>query len=94
MSPDGTPATLGKLGTPNIRGLSRDIEGGGFVCADFGGGLVRRVSADGIISTVAGVNLPFSGANGALNGPGTSVRLSRPWVVLGESAESLAILDK
>lgn len=93
VSGDGGPATLGRLGSTNIRGVSPDVEGGGFVFADFGGNLVRRVSASGILSTIAGVNLPFAGSPGT-NGPGTSARMSRPWMVLGESSESIVILDK
>lgn len=93
MSGDGGPATLGKLGSTSIRGVSPDIEGGGLVFADFGGNLIRRISATGILSTVAGVNTPFAGLSGS-NGPGTSARMNKPWVIVGESADSLAILDK
>lgn len=93
VSGDGGPATLGRLGSSSIRGVSPDIEGGGFVFADFGGNLIRRVSADGILSTIAGVNFPFAGLAGT-NGPGTSARLNKPWVVLGENSDSVVILDK
>jgi hypothetical protein len=76
-----------------MRGLARDAGGGGFVVVDFGTPtVVRRVSADGTLSTLAGVNRPFAGnTNG---GAGTSSRLSRPYAVLPESPESVLILDK
>ena len=94
---DGGPATLGRLGTTNIRGLAPDVAGDGFVFSDFGWTGVRRVSAAGILSTIAGTNLPVSASSvsSRLSGPGFSSRLNQPRVIQPDSSnpDTLAILE-
>jgi hypothetical protein len=88
---DGGPATLGRFGN-GIRGISEDVEGGGFVVTDYTANVIRRVSASRMLSTIAGVPLGFSGSSGT-GGPGTSARLNKPNIVLRESSTSVVILD-
>ena len=90
---DGAPATLGRIGTNGMRGISRDLDGGGFLVADGTNNVVRLVSSEGTLSTVAGTGLGFS-TNAGANGPGTSARLRNPSMVLPESAVSILILDR
>jgi hypothetical protein len=73
--------------------INPDLEGTGFVIGDQGTNTIRRLSASGIVTTLAGVGLGFAG-NSQPNGPGTSARLFKPWVVLPESGSSLLILDR
>ncbi len=58
---DGGPATAGRLDDPRGVALTAD---GGFLIADAGNARVRRVAADGTISTVAGTGPGFSGDGG------------------------------
>lgn len=76
-----------------MRAISRDVDGGGFVVTDSSNCIIRRVSSDGILSTVAGTTLGF-GTNAGANGPGTSARLRNPSMVIRETAESILILDR
>jgi len=75
---DGGPATSAQLAWP--RGVVVDAEGGLFI-ADCGNSVIRRVTPDGIITTVAGNGTEgYSGDSG----PTTRARLADPHgIVMG-----------
>jgi DNA-binding beta-propeller fold protein YncE len=64
---DGSPAAMAKVNTPF--GVAADPLDGAIYIAEYGGGHVRRVDGQGIISTVMG--------SGAM-GPGGSITLGQP----------------
>ena len=66
---DGGPAVAAKLNTPRELALQAD---GGLLVADAGNDRIRRIAADGVISTVAG------GGTGGDGGPATQARLDEP----------------
>jgi hypothetical protein len=72
FSGDGGAATSARLNAPTDVEPSAD---GGFLIADLGNRRVRRVSADGTISTVAGTGTSGSSGDG---GPATSAQLTAP----------------
>jgi uncharacterized protein (TIGR03437 family) len=84
---DGGPATSARLGVP--RGLV--VAGGGDLLVAEQGGRVRKVTPDGIISTVAG-NGAFFGPSGD-GGPAISARLSAPTGLALDSLGNLFIAD-
>jgi hypothetical protein len=72
FSGDGGSATAAKLDLPVDVAATRD---GGFLIADYGNDRIRRVSASGTITTVAGTGADgFSGDGG----PATSAKLGFP----------------
>ncbi len=86
-SGDGGPATKAQL---SPRGVAVD-GGGNLFIADTGYGRIRKVSPDGIISTVAG-SRAFSASSGD-GGLATSAFLSAPTSVTVDSAGNLFIAD-
>jgi len=89
FSGDGGPATGAQLASPY--GLAADIFGNLYI-ADLGNARVRRVSADGNITTVAGGGtLEISPATEGT--PATQMRLSAPRNVLAGDDGSLYISD-
>jgi uncharacterized protein (TIGR03437 family) len=87
LSGDGGPAVNTQLRTPF--GVSVDASGNLFIADEYDQ-RVRRVSTDGIISTVAGTGTAgFSGDGG----PGASAQLSYPTGVAVDSAGNLFIAD-
>jgi trimeric autotransporter adhesin len=86
FSGDGGPATSTSLWEPS--GVAVDASGNIFI-ADFGNNRVRKVSADGVITTVAG------GGTGALGdgGPATSASLFAPTGVAVDAFGNLFIAD-
>lgn len=72
---DGGPATAARLRDPT--GISL-VPGGGFLIADAGNHVVRRVYQDGRIATVAGIGRAGFAGDG---GQATASRLSRPFAV-------------
>ncbi len=88
---DGGLATEARLDGP--LGLALDRSGNLFVSeanVDVGGYRVRKVSPDGIISTVAGSDAPGFFGDG---GPATQARLSIPSGVAVDTAGNLFIAD-
>jgi hypothetical protein len=87
FSGDGGPATSAQLTYP--LGVTLDVSGNLYIpCA--GSGVVRKVTAAGIISTVAGNGVPgFSGDSG----PATSAQLRLPLGVAIDGAGNLYISD-
>jgi glucose/arabinose dehydrogenase len=74
FSGDGGPATAAEIYDPNGLAVLPD---GGFLIAD-GDYVVRRVSPDGMITTVAGTGVPGSSGDG---GPATAAQLNNPYSV-------------
>jgi len=72
FSGDGGPATSARLNSPTDVDATAD---GGFLIADLANRRVRKVSASGTITTVAGNGQQGSSGNG---GPATSARLDAP----------------
>lgn len=68
---DGGPATAARLAFPEA---VAPAPGGGFLIGDAGNARVRRVSADGLITTAAGTTYGFSGDGG----PATAAQLRGP----------------
>ena len=88
FSGDGGPATKASLNFP--AGLAADALGNLYI-ADTGNNRVRRLSPDGIISTVAGNgNQGYSGDGG----PATSASLEQPYGLAVDGAGNLFIADK
>ena len=71
-SGDGGPATAATLNYPE--GVAVDNAGNVFV-ADTNNSLVRRITPDGIITTIAGTGVDGFGGD---NGPGTAALLNQP----------------
>src|SRR5688572_17369791 len=87
FSGDGGPATSAALSGP--KGVALDGAGNLFI-ADSNNHRVRRVAADGTISTVAGNGIGgFSGDGG----PATSARLAFPWTLAMRADGTLFVGD-
>jgi hypothetical protein len=86
-SGDGGAATLAKLNFPTD--LALDGAGNLFV-ADFYNSRVRKISASGVITTVAGSGMPGYSGNG---GPATLARMTSPAGVDVDAAGNLYIAD-
>src|SRR5437660_9695475 len=86
-SGDGGAATLAKLNFPTD--LALDGAGNLFV-ADFYNSRVRKISAGGVITTVAGSGMPGYSGNG---GPATLARMTSPAGVDVDAAGNLYIAD-
>jgi len=85
---DGGPATGAQLSAPS---RVVPLAGGGYLIADTGNDRIRRVGADGTISTVAGSGAAasFSGDGG----PATQAALSAPEGIAVRDDGSIAIAD-
>jgi sugar lactone lactonase YvrE len=84
---DGGPATAALLNTPHQLALDGT---GNLYIAEFNGNRVRKVSPDGIITTVAGTGKDgFSGDGG----PATEARLDHPFQLVVDAAGNLFIAD-
>jgi uncharacterized protein (TIGR03437 family) len=87
FSGDGGPATSAALNAPT--GVAVDAAGNLFI-ADRGNNLIRKVTPDGTISTVAGNRTSSSGGDG---GPATSAGISSPPGVIVDNSGNLFIAD-
>jgi sugar lactone lactonase YvrE len=89
---DGGPATSARLYNPG--GLAVDKSGNLFII-DNGNGRVRKVTPDGIISTIAGngIGLPGGVGSSGDGGPATSARLGAPSRIVVDSSGNLFISD-
>lgn len=87
-SGDGGAATSARLARPY--GLALDVNGSLFI-ADSSNNVIRRIAADGVITTVAGNNRGTFAGDG---GPATSASLSSPYAVAFDSAGAMYIADR
>jgi hypothetical protein len=83
---DGCPATSAELGSPNDVALDAS---GNLYIADTDNARIRKVNTSGIISTVAGSGLGFSGDGG----PATEASLDYPLGVAVDAAGDVLIAD-
>jgi sugar lactone lactonase YvrE len=86
-SGDGGPATNALLNQPG--GVAVDAAGN-FYVADLGHNAIRKVWANGVITTVAGTGEPGDSGDG---GPATSALLNQPQGVARDAAGNLFIAD-
>lgn len=92
FSGDGRPATQATLSAPwSATPIPPSVPGvnAGFYIADQGNNRIRKVDANGIITTIAGGSGGYSGDNG----PATSALLYEPASVLVDVAGNLYIAD-
>ncbi len=88
FSGDNVAATSAQLYQPGRSAV--DAHGNVYV-ADMGNHVVRRIAADGVITTVAGTTVPGYSGDG---GPGTSAQLNTPSGVALDAAGDLYIADR
>ena len=86
-SGDGTWATSAQLNNP--KGLALDTAGNLYI-ADSGNNVVRKVTADGIITTVAGIGTPGYSGDG---GPAVAAQLNSPGGVALDPSGNLYVAD-
>jgi sugar lactone lactonase YvrE len=82
---DGT-TTAARFNQP--RGLVVDSQGSVYV-ADFGNHTVRKITAAGVVTTLAG----FAGSIGAADGVGSNARFAGPFAVAIDAQERLYVTD-
>lgn len=75
FSGDGGPALQAQFDEPS--GLARGPDGALYVC-DTGNHRIRRIDANGIVTTFAGCGLPGWSGDG---GPATAAKLNEPWEI-------------
>ena len=85
---DGGPATDAQLNGPVAMAVTAD---GGFLIADMSNNMVRKVSADGVITRVAGTGAAGSGGDG---GPATDAQLYGPAAVAVTADGGFLIVDQ
>jgi sugar lactone lactonase YvrE len=85
---DGGPATRAQLANPD--GVAVDGTGAIYI-AEYGNNRVRRVGADGTITTVAGTSISGFAGDG---GPATQAQLAHPTGVAVDSTGALYIADQ
>ncbi|CAM5671791.1 RICIN domain-containing protein [Streptomyces atroolivaceus] len=84
---DGGPATKAQLNRPY--GIALDSSGSLYI-SEYGSNRVRKVTADGNISTVAGTGAAGSAGDGA---PATKAQLNQPFGVAVDCVDALYIAD-
>jgi len=85
---DDGPATDAELSFPE--GIAVTV-GGGFLIADTGNHVVRRVSAGGVITRVAGTTATAGSAGD--DGPATDAQLNNPWGIAVTAGGGFLIAD-
>ncbi|WP_435021136.1 Ig-like domain repeat protein [Tundrisphaera sp. TA3] len=95
FSGDGGPATSAQLNAP--QGVAVDAAGNLYF-TEYWNNIVRRVSADGIISTIAGIPTTTPGTLGEVGytgdgGPATAALVARPFAVAADAAGNVYIAD-
>jgi len=84
-SADGT-GSAAQFGTP--RGVAVDIAGNVYV-ADSGNNTIRKVTAAGEVTTLAGL----AGSSGTNDGTGSAARFHAPWGIAVDSASNVYVAD-
>ena len=84
---DGGPATAAQLNHP--RGVAVDLSRNVYI-ADSSNHRIRKLSPDGVITTVAGTGVKGYGGDG---GPATSAQITYPWDVALDSAGNIYFSD-
>jgi hypothetical protein len=84
---DGGPANAAQLDAPYGVTVAPN---GDFYIADTGNNVIRRVNANGVISTVVGIGI---GGFGGDNGPGRDALLNRPSAVVFDDSGAMWIAD-
>jgi trimeric autotransporter adhesin len=87
FSGDGGPATAARVSNPT--GVAHDSAGNLYITGNYYH-RIRKVTADGIITAVAGTGTKGYGGDG---GPATSAQLNNPYSIAIDSAGSLYIAD-
>jgi sugar lactone lactonase YvrE len=87
---DGGPATAASINRPNDVKISPD---GALIIADTYGNAVRKIKADGIIKSIAGVGDGFSGFGGDEGVIGES-RLASPYSLAIDNTGNIYVADK
>ena len=86
-SGDGGPALAATLNQP----VDVDVDGqGNLLIAELAGNRIRRVSASGVVDTIAGTGLPGGAGDG---GPATAAELHGPQSVVVDSSGAVFIAD-
>src|SRR5262249_11233702 len=88
FSGDGGPALSAQLDDPT--GIARGPDGALYIC-DTGNHRIRKVTADGIIHTVAGTGEPGWSGDG---GPATSAKLNEPYEVRFDSSGNIFWVER
>jgi sugar lactone lactonase YvrE len=86
---DGGPATNAKLSLSVMGGIAADIAGNLYI-AESGAQRVRKVTPDGIISTLAGTGTQGPSGDGGL---ATRAQLAYPFIVAADNAGDVFIAD-
>ncbi|MEW5979994.1 MAG: hypothetical protein AB1898_29710 [Acidobacteriota bacterium] len=87
-SGDGKPAVQAQLNNPF--GVTRGPDGAIYFC-DTGNHVIRRIAADGIVSTVAGDGTPGYSGDG---GPALKAQLNEPYEVRFDESGSLYFVER
>ena len=85
---DDGPATAAQLSSPGAVAVIAD---GGFLIADAGNNVVRKVSAAGVITRVAGTG---AAGNAGDDGPATAAQLTLPGAVAVTAEGGFLIADR
>lgn len=85
---DGGPATKAQLN--NVFGITRGPDGALYIC-DCDNHQIRKVTADGTISTVAGVGTKGYGGDG---GPATKAQLNEPYEIRFDPAGNMVFVER
>jgi len=102
ISPDGVVSTVaglpGEIGNADgsgsaarfnqVHGVAVDLTGHAYA-ADFGNHTIRKISPDGMVSTIAGL----AGSPGSNDGSGTAARFCAPYAVAVDTAAHIYVAD-
>jgi len=79
------PSTSASFSSP--QGIARDSVGNLYI-ADLGNRRIRKITPDGVVSTLAG-----NGTNGSANGIGTNATFNSPWGIAVDSGGTVYVAD-